>query len=387
MSPIPALSKDIYKNLARHLDNLPGGYPETDSGVELRILKHLFNAEEAELAVRLTLIPEPVHVISFRAGLPEKKTSEILENMTGKGLVFTSRKKNGPKCYMAAQFVVGIWEYQVGHLTDELVSDMEEYIPFLFDKKAWQKVPQMRTVPVNRSIKPEHNVMSYEKAEELVKDKYNFVVTPCICRKEMNMKDEGCDKPLDTCISFGHRNNYYLEQGYGRTATRDEVLEILKLADKKGLVLQPSNSKNISWLCCCCGCCCGILRTLKKYPNPGDFVFSPFYAKGNDQTCSTCGVCLKRCPMDAITLLEDKVEVDRNRCIGCGLCVSTCPTNFLSLHRKEPENQRKIPGTIQTSMLKLAWKRGKTGPVDLAKLVIQSKKDRVLSRFVTTGKG
>ncbi len=51
----------IYKKLARHLDNLPGGFPPTDSGVELRILKRLFTEEEAELAIRLTLIPEEAH--------------------------------------------------------------------------------------------------------------------------------------------------------------------------------------------------------------------------------------------------------------------------------------------------------------------------------------
>ena len=32
---------DVYKNLAKHLDNLPTGYPSTESGVELRILKRL----------------------------------------------------------------------------------------------------------------------------------------------------------------------------------------------------------------------------------------------------------------------------------------------------------------------------------------------------------
>ena len=33
--------EDVYKKLAVHLDNTPSGYPETESGVELRILKQL----------------------------------------------------------------------------------------------------------------------------------------------------------------------------------------------------------------------------------------------------------------------------------------------------------------------------------------------------------
>jgi len=29
----------VYKDLARHLDNTPGGFPSTESGVELRVLE------------------------------------------------------------------------------------------------------------------------------------------------------------------------------------------------------------------------------------------------------------------------------------------------------------------------------------------------------------
>jgi len=34
--------KDPYKRLAAHLDDLPGGFPPTESGVEQRILRRLF---------------------------------------------------------------------------------------------------------------------------------------------------------------------------------------------------------------------------------------------------------------------------------------------------------------------------------------------------------
>ena len=43
------MDQDIYQRLAQHLDNLPGGFPPTESGVELRILRRLFTPEEAEL--------------------------------------------------------------------------------------------------------------------------------------------------------------------------------------------------------------------------------------------------------------------------------------------------------------------------------------------------
>jgi ferredoxin len=37
---------DVYRALREHLDSLPAGFPATSSGVEIRILKRLFNPAE-----------------------------------------------------------------------------------------------------------------------------------------------------------------------------------------------------------------------------------------------------------------------------------------------------------------------------------------------------
>lgn len=39
--------KDIYERLRERLNDLATGYPATESGVEIRILKRLFTEEEA----------------------------------------------------------------------------------------------------------------------------------------------------------------------------------------------------------------------------------------------------------------------------------------------------------------------------------------------------
>ena len=57
------MTDDIYQRLAKHLDKLPGGFPSTESGVELRLLRRLFTPEQAELAPHLTLIPEEPRLV------------------------------------------------------------------------------------------------------------------------------------------------------------------------------------------------------------------------------------------------------------------------------------------------------------------------------------
>src|SRR5512139_1684563 len=97
-------SDDIYKKLARQLDDMPGGFPSTENGIELRILRRLFTPEEAELWLALTLLPEePAHVAK-RIGLPEEETARRLEEMAKKGLIYRIQPKEEPPRYLAWQF-------------------------------------------------------------------------------------------------------------------------------------------------------------------------------------------------------------------------------------------------------------------------------------------
>ena len=234
---------DIYQRLSQYLHNLPGGFPSTESGVELRILKRLFTPEDAKLALYLTLIPEESRVIARRAGISCKEAERRLAKMIEKGLIFCIYPEDGSPQYQAIQFAVGLWECQVDKLEPEFVKDMEEYWPTLFDLAVWKNTPQLRTIPVNVSIDFQRKVMLYEQAEELIRAYDKIAVAPCICRREQKMKGKGCDKPEETCMLFGKFADYWLHQGMARQIDQRETLNILKQADEFGLVLQPSNSR------------------------------------------------------------------------------------------------------------------------------------------------
>lgn len=371
------MTDTVYQRLARHLDTLPGGYPPTQSGVELRILERLFSPEEADLALHCTLIPEEARVIARRAGLTPEEASRRLNRMASKGLIFSIEKPGRPPLYMAAQYVIGIWEYHVQDLDPELVRDMNAYIPTLMDYDVWKKAPQLRTVPVERSIQATTNVLPYEQAEELVRARKRYLVAPCICRKEHRLVGEGCDRPLETCLVFDLGADYYLRNGLGREIDLHEALDILKQADKSGLVLQPSNAQRVINICCCCGCCCQVLKTIKRHPRPSEIVSSPFIAELDAETCKGCGVCVDRCQMDALVMEDETVRLNQDLCIGCGLCVSTCPTGSLRLERKA--HQPEVPRSMMESAVRLGRARGKLGTLSLAGMQIKSKMDRLLA--------
>ena len=346
---------DAYKKLAHHLDNLPGGFTPSDTGVELRLLKRLFTPEEAELSVHLTLEREEASTIANRAGISTEEAEQRLKAMAGKGLIFSTEAKDSLALYQAVPWVVGIYEFQVNKLDREFVEDLNEYRSTMRKDSRPQPLPQMRTIPVGQSIEGNLEVLPYERAEELVKAHERYAVAPCICRRRAKLMSSECDAPEESCLIFGEWADYYVRNGQGRYVGRDNILDILIKADNSNLVLQPSNSKEISFLCTCCGCCCGVLLRLKQLPKPSEVVASTFIAEATPKTCDGCGTCLNRCQMEALTLEDEQVVLNSDRCIGCGLCVSTCPTNSLVLKRKSASKH--VPLNMETTWKEISLAR------------------------------
>ena len=135
------------------------------------------------------------------------------------------------------------------------------------------------------------------------------------------------------------------QYGFGRSKilTLEETLDILNKAEADGLVLQPSNSQDITNICCCCGDCCQILINLKRHPQPAIMASSPFVVEVDQDACTGCETCLDRCQMNALSVEAETVSLDADRCIGCGLCVSTCPDEALTLVRKPDDQQPQVP--------------------------------------------
>jgi electron transport complex protein RnfB len=348
--------------------------------VEMRILRRLFTPEEAELALHLTLLNEEPRVVARRAKKPVEEVAQRLEEMAQKGLAFSSHRPGRAPRYAIQQFAIGFYEGQVNRLTPELVRDVEEYLPQYIAPEQWGKAPQLRTIPVGASVDTQSAVMPYESAESLVCSHNSITITNCICRQEKRLLGEGCDKPLESCMTLGSAARYFVQIGRGRAIGQDEAMEILKRADEAGLVLQPSNSQDIMVICMCCGCCCGVLQSVKRHPKPASVMASPFVAALDAALCEACGVCETRCQMDAVRLDGDTAVLNLDRCIGCGLCVTTCPSGALTLVRKPDSEQPPVPKNITATYIQVGRARGKMGLGDLAGLMVKSQVDRLLSR-------
>ena len=58
-----------------------------------------------------------------------------------------------------------------------------------------------------------------------------------------------------------------------------------------------------------------------------------------DQTvCVACGVCMKACPREAVSIYRGcYAVVDGKKCVGCGLCAKVCPAGCISTAERSEE--------------------------------------------------
>ena len=76
---------NVYERLRERLDMFPQGFPKTESGVELEILRRLFTPNEAEIMLHLRPFPEKVADIAERAGTDKTELGETLYDMSRRG--------------------------------------------------------------------------------------------------------------------------------------------------------------------------------------------------------------------------------------------------------------------------------------------------------------
>jgi len=349
------MSEGVYKKLREFLDAMPGGFPATDSGVEIKILKKLYSPEEAKLTMQLKEEPESVSDIASRLGMDEDKLAKKLEEMAQNGIIYRVREGE-KKLYQAFQFLVGTYEFQLKNMDREFCELFEEYVPHIGMSMAPFKTNQMRTIPLGAAVDATAGVAPYNSVRELIKDKKLMAVAQCICKKEQGLLGNECSYPQEVCMLFGESAQYFIDNEMARQIDLKETLKIIDIAEESGLILRPNNAQDIDVLCCCCPCCCPAIKLPKMLDRPADNVTSYYESKIDSELCTACEECIERCPMDAIKLNGDSAEIIDGRCIGCAVCIPACPVEAISLVEKP--DMEPPPVDFRETMDRLKAERG-----------------------------
>jgi ferredoxin len=342
----------VYRDLQRYLDRLPGGFPEVESGLDISLLKRFFTPEEARLAMQLSMKPEPLERIYHRvskSGVSIEELRRLLDRMMRKGTILTVEEGYDETHYCNAEFAMGgIFNFQINRLSKELLTDYHQYQAERRSKARpgpGGGLP-LRTIPVEESIPlPEkYRVSDYDSVRKLVENaRGQIAVANCICRQTAGILGGGCTRTdlVEACLIIGPDHaKRHVDMGIGRYITKEEAFGILEKAQQAGLVLQPENSQRPDAICCCCGDCCVLLTMLTKHPRPVELYITNYYVEVDRGLCNGCEVCVEKCQLNARAMVDGIAEVNLDRCIGCGNCVVLCTAGANKLRKKEPE---KVP--------------------------------------------
>lgn len=325
----------VFERLAATLDSLPNGFPRSQSGIELQLLRKIFSPDEAELFCDLRLARETVEEIAIRTGRPLEGLAEKLDAMWWKGQI-ERHGKDGDIRYNLVPWILGIYEYQLRSMDEEMARLHVKYIKSVGPYFLAKKPQMMQVVPVEREVSPANRALPFAQVSAILEKSRSFAVNQCICKKQMRLIGKGCDRPQEVCMVLSETEGYFDHHPMGgRVISREEAYDIVRVAEENALVHMTGNVRDGHvFLCNCCGCCC--LQLIAARFGVKETVNSHYYAVIDQSLCTGCGTCSdRRCQVAAIELLDGARKVVRDKCIGCGLCASTCPSEAIRIVRKD----------------------------------------------------
>jgi len=190
-----------------------------------------------------------------------------------------------------------------------------------------------QTIPVTLKMDGQTRIYDFQQVEQLLTQAQLISIGNCDCREKV----QGCDNPIDVCISMDREAELLIEKGIARKVTLDGAMAALRKSHEAGLVHISYTDKSEPKpfiICSCCACCCHSLAGLMRFQIPEAVVAADYIAQQDTENCIGCGNCVNRCHFQARILENGTLIYDSTKCFGCGVCVSTCPTNAILMVKR-----------------------------------------------------
>ena len=263
-------------------------------------------------------VPMTLDEISESSGWTDKAALEKkLYDMGCIGMIeWNWENKDRTKQYILPLFVPGSAEFF--NMRRSLVNEHPEVCDFfnamtqLPLEKVTAMVPPggagigMHVIPVEKAIPANSKSVSIEHLSHWLKKYDYYSVGICSCRRSQSVRGEGSGDVEDYwCIAVGDCARYCDETHKdGKTATYEEVMDILRRAEDEGYVHQITNIDGEDKIFAICNCAPGVcyaLRTSQLYNTP-NMSRSAYIAHVDKEKCVACGKCVEVCPAGAAKL-------------------------------------------------------------------------------------
>ena len=304
---------------------------------EYKILEPIIDDDMCQIMMHMRLeANRTVEDIAKRAKKSVHHTQEQLDKLCRTGAV-RERVRNGKTYYFYPIWVPGIME---GIMANREQCDAHPVLGECFEEYTRRRVSMlapfmdagmnmMRVIPVQAAIENNSRKASYDEVHRLVENAWAISVGACSCRRSRRLMGEGCGHlEEDMCIYLNDNAINYSKLGEHRLIDKEEAYEILRRAERNGLVHELNVApgyEDSTAICNCCGCSCYALRIATYFRAP-DAVKSNYVAR-----------------------------VDKDKCVACGQCVENCQVNAMKLGSKLCTADTTVPRPAETARNTLLW--------------------------------
>ena len=359
--------REVYTRLIDWLNQAWWKLPEAEE--LLPLIMAWYTPEEAELLTGMPFSGRNLEELAEMKRMAPADLSQKLDAIATKGLVFRSVKGDTVRYSLNDSFFASRaagWPGRTDEVTKTVASLMNRYYyQGFFDQYDLTHLKGLRVLPINEVIEAPHTILPYDDAAKLLDSAEFFAVSTCPCRHRKNLDPDfpDCEYPTEVCIHMDRLGRYTVENDMGREISRREAHDILRRCAEVGLVHGVSNQQEgVDTICNCCKCCCIWFEAFHKLKHSMSMSPSSYRVRTNQEKCIGCGLCVRRCPMEALRL-EDHPEaenrvtavaakrgsgeveltnksgkvaaLDPDLCIGCGVCAYKCRTESLALELRE----------------------------------------------------
>lgn len=346
------VGKEAYKSLEDRINRFPQGAPPSET--LYKILGLLFSEKEAALVAQLPIKPFTAKTASRVWKMDEVAAEKILQELASRAILL-DMEHNGTSEYVLPPPMAGFFEFSMMRTRNDIDQKLlgELYYQYLNVEEDFVKELFLSTetrlgrVFVQEEVLTRENevqILDFERASHIMKTATHIGISTCYCRHKMHHMGKACDAPLDICMTFNGTAQSLIKHKYARQVEVSEGLELLHEAYENNLVQCGENAREgVSFICNCCGCCCEAMIAAKKFGMLHPVQTTAYIPKVKDESCVSCGRCVKSCPINAIETVDidngvggmrKTVRVNEDICLGCGVCVRSCYKKSLHLERR-----------------------------------------------------